>query len=104
MHHTSAELSHLDPFTDLRAARLLERFDAQAAKANEPKNGWMRISTAPQDGTAILVWARWKNAPAGPAIVEWVKRRKEWKRLGETRSVASGIVTHWMPLPQGPSA
>ena len=55
MHHTRAELSHLDPFTDIRAARLLERFDAEAAKANEPKNGWMTISTAPQDGTVILV-------------------------------------------------
>ncbi len=103
MHHTSAELSHLDPLTDLRAARLLERFDAQAAKANEPKNGWMPISTAPQDGTAILVWACWKNAPAGPAIVEWVARRKEFKRVG-VRLIAEGIITHWMALPSGPSA
>ena len=103
MHHTSAGLCQLDPFTDARAARLLERFEAEAAKANQPKNGWMPITTAPQDGTAILVWARWKNAPAGPAIVEWVKRGKEWKRVGETRSIASGIATHWMPLPSGPS-
>ena len=103
MHHTSAELSHLDPLTDIRAARLLESLDAQT-RAAQPAHGWMPISTAPLDGTAILVWARWKNAPAGPAIVEWVKRRKEWKRVGETRSVASGIVTHWMPLPLGPSA
>ena len=103
MHHTSAELSHLDPLTDIRAARLLESLDAQT-RAAQPAHGWMPISTAPQDGTAILIWARWKNAPAGPAIVEWVKRRKEWKRVGEVRSVAAGIVTHWMPLPKGPSA
>ena len=104
MHHTSAELSHLDPFSDARAARLLDRFNAEVVKANELKNGWMRINTAPIDGTAILVWAQWKNAPAGPALVEWVKRRKEWKRVGEVRSVAAGIVTDWMPLPKGPSA
>ena len=103
MHHTSPELSHLDPLMDVRAARLLERLDAQAAEVGEPKNGWLPINTAPLDGTAILVWARWKNAPAGPAIAEWVKGRKEWKHVGEVRSIAAGIVTHWMALPQSPS-
>ena len=103
MHHTSAELSQLDPLTDIRAARLLEALDAQT-RAAQPANGWMPINAAPRDGTAIMVWAQWKNAPAGPAIVEWLPRRKEWKRVGETRSIASGIVTHWMALPEGPSA
>ena len=103
MHHTSSELSQLDPLTDIRAARLLEGLDAHT-RAAQPANGWMAITTAPRDGTVILVWARWKNAPAGPAIVEWVARRSEWKRVGEPRSIASAIVTHWMPLPGGPSA
>jgi hypothetical protein len=104
MHHDGTKLSHLDPFTDARAARLLESLDRQVHDSSRLPNGWQPVSTAPRDGTAVLVWAEWKNAPAGPAIVEWVQRRKEWKRLGETRSIASGIVTYWMPLPPGPTA
>src|SRR4051794_21196465 len=102
MHYNATKLSHVDPFTDIRAARLLERLDAQV-EAAQPANGWLPISTAPKDGTAILVWAQWQNAPAGPVIVEWLQRRKEWKRVGETRSIAIGIVTHWKPLPSGPT-
>jgi hypothetical protein len=104
MHHDVTKLSQLDPFTDARAARLLESLDRQIQDASQPPSDWQPVSTAPRDGMAVLVWAQWKNAPAGPAIVEWLQRRKEWKRLGETRSLASGIVTHWMPLPSGPTA
>lgn len=103
MHHNATNPSHLDPFTDTRAARLLESLDRQVQVASAASSGWQPVDTAPRDGTPILVWAEWNNAPAGHAIVEWVQRRKEWKRVGATRSIASGIVMHWMPLPSGPS-
>ena len=104
MNQHATKLSHLDPFADARAARLLESLDRQVEEASQPSGGWHPVSTAPRDGSPVLVWAQWKNVPAGPAIAQWVPRRKEWKRLGETRSIANGIITHWMPVPSAPDA
>lgn len=104
MHHSANNLSQSDPLTDARAARLLEALDAERARAGALASGWQAIGTAPRDGTPILVWVRWQNAPAGPAIAQWDTVRKGWKRLGVPRPIAPTITTHWMPLPPGPMA
>jgi hypothetical protein len=102
MYTTAAKLSHFDPLTDVRGARLLESLDRQIAGAGQGANGWMPVSTAPRDGTMVLLWAEWQNGPAGPAIGLWDERRKVWNRLGSTRAIARRIVTHWASLPGEP--
>jgi hypothetical protein len=104
MDYSATKLSHADPLTDVRAARLLEALDAERTRAVSPGGGWKAMATAPRDGTPILVWVRWQNAPPGPAIVQWDTARKSWKRLGAARPIAATIATHWMPLPAGPAA
>jgi hypothetical protein len=103
MDHIATTLSQSDPLTDLRAARLLEALH-ERSRAVSPRNAWQAIGTAPLDGTAVLVWVRWQNAPAGPAIAQWDHVRKRWTRFGAARPIAPTIATHWMPLPAGPGA
>src|SRR5919107_5824244 len=84
MDYSATKLSHSDPLTDVRAARLLEALDAERTRAVSPGGAWQAMGTAPRDGTPILVWVRWQNAPAGPAIVQWdaVGRGLETSRGG----------------------
>ncbi|MEA3041211.1 MAG: hypothetical protein QOC65_700 [Sphingomonadales bacterium] len=104
MDYSATKLSHSDPLTDVRAARLLEALDAERTRAVSPGGAWQAMGTAPRDGTPILVWVRWQNAPAGPAIAQWDVVGRGWKRLGVARPIAPTIATHWMPLPAGPAA
>src|SRR5215210_4731469 len=97
MHQNTTKLSHLDPLADARAARLLDALDQQVA-ASAPTPDWKPIKTAPRDGSPVLVWARWRNAPAGPVVARWDPRRKEWKREGTKRVIADAILSHWMPV------
>jgi hypothetical protein len=101
MDYSATKLSHTDPLTDVRAARLLEALDAERTRALSPGEAWQAMSTAPRDGRPILVWVRWQNAPAAPAIAQWDGRG--WKRVGVARPIAPTIATHWMPLPAGPA-
>lgn len=104
MNQTATKLSQSDPLTDVRAARLLEALDAERSRTVAARNAWQPIATAPRDGTTVLLWVRWQNAPPGPAIAQWDGLRSGWKRLGVARPIASTIVTHWLPLPAGPAA
>jgi hypothetical protein len=101
MHHNTTKLSHLDPFADARAARLLDALDQQVT-ASAPTPDWKPIKTAPRDGTPVLVWARWRNAPAGSVVARSNSRRKQWDRHGTKRAIAEEILSHWTPL--GPAA
>lgn len=103
MHYNATEVSQADPVVDARAARLLQSLDAQAARAGEGRSAWLPISTAPRDGTTVLLWAKWQNSPAGPVIARWDARQKQWARHGSTRALASDIVTHWTMLPASPA-
>jgi hypothetical protein len=103
MHQNTTKLSHLDPFADARAARLLDALDQQVT-ASAPMPDWQPIKTAPRDGTPVLVWAKWRNAPAGPVVARWNQRNGEWAREGTKRAIADGILSHWRPLPHGASA
>jgi len=79
MDYSATKLSHSDPLTDVRAARLLEALDAERSRAVSPGGAWQAMGTAPRDGTPILVWVRWQNAPAGPAIVQWDAVGRGWR-------------------------
>ena len=103
MDHYAPKLSHSDPLTDIRAARLLDPLRARRSRPRGMSPSWRPIETAPRDGTPVLVWVRWQNTPAGPAIAEWDLRRESWKRAGIARPIAPTIVTHWLPLPGSPS-
>jgi hypothetical protein len=103
MDHSATKLSQTDPLTDVRAARLLEALDAERNRAVSPRTPWQPINTAPRDGTAVLLWVRWQNAPAGPIIAQWDEFRSGWKRVGVARPIAPTIVSHWLALPAGPA-
>lgn len=52
------------------------------------------MDTAPKDGTEIIAWVRWGNAPAGPERVKF--ERREWRRPNG-RAVAKEILVFWLP-------
>lgn len=54
---------------------------------------WQDISTAPKDGTFILVWAM--------PYVEMAHWRGRW-RIGNDVTGTKLFPTHWMPLPPAP--
>lgn len=57
---------------------------------------WQDISTAPKDGTRILVvGGMWDKPDIAAADGEWwaMRRREGWH----------GCPTHWMPLPPPPT-
>lgn len=76
-----------------------------------PVEPWQDITTAPKDGTAILVgwWDGWKHWQC--TVVTWENPycygdRKDWN-LVSTGSQAEDCVleeepTHWQPLPEPP--
>ncbi|MBM0203963.1 hypothetical protein JNW90_13220 [Micromonospora sp. STR1s_5] len=83
-----------DPFLDFHVAKPIH------AREGTPDREWRFMDTAPRDGTPILVWVKWQNAPHSPAIVAF--EMKDWVRVGMKRTIAEAVITHWMALPQGP--
>jgi hypothetical protein len=73
-------------------------------------SGWRDISTAPRDGTEILVWSAMNAGKCFLAV--WDdnrfarKPRPYWsfckERLYGTWTVRKNQPTHWMPLPEPP--
>ncbi len=62
-----------------------------------PANEWMEISTAPKDGTIILV---------SGGIAYWREKEQAWFTLTAEAYPGRPIqweVTHWMPLPNPPA-
>ena len=65
---------------------------------------WQDISTAPKDGSAILIWPA-QSSFTGDDTISYVVRWNDWK---EAWIEASGeeydtfYPTHWMPLPLAP--
>ena len=69
-------------------------------------SNWQPIETAPRDGTEVDIWVReylgWgKVSDKGHRItnVRWMECNKRWDN-----NLATDIPTHWMPIPEGPSA
>lgn len=60
--------------------------------------GWHDISTAPHDGTRILLWASAWHAPCSGS---WYG--SDWRQVYDLPTFAHSP-THWQPLPQPPAA
>jgi hypothetical protein len=71
---------------------------------------WRDISTAPRDGTYILVWPGFIVLLGNtiPAVAHWqkdeyaTKPRPYWERIRATGGDRSNPPTHWQPLPDPP--
>lgn len=60
---------------------------------------WNDVSTAPKDGTRILAyWRSWVT------IALWNLRVNNWQEWPDGDFDTGGELTHWMPLPDPPSA
>jgi len=63
--------------------------------------GWQDISSAPRDGTEILV--AYARCGFVKKLVYFDKIHKYWKSKGEPELGLETNATHWMPLPSAPS-
>ena len=62
--------------------------------------GWQPISTAPKDGTHILIFDEF-----GECSVAWWQVDSDGSIFGWTTDGGDRVTaTHWMPLPEPPSA
>jgi len=72
---------------------------------------WQPISTAPTDGTRILVWTTTRKCPE---LISYVEQICEGEHIDTVQAIYSygdaseiqliGDPTHWMPLPPAPEA
>ena len=63
-------------------------------------SGWMPISTAPKDGTAILVYTQHDNF----YVVAYDNVFSAPWRVRNDAGLNERALTHWMPLPEAPNA
>jgi len=68
---------------------------AAAPASPLPGGGWQDISTAPKDGTLIMVGA----PDCGVSLVRWML--DSW--IDEQGFTQGSWPTHWMPLPAAPT-
>lgn len=73
----------------------------RAELAQQAEQGWQPISTAPKDGSTIVVgFGRQSSFPV--LIVFYNKMHKFWSHYGEAKLGLEVNATHWMPLPAAP--
>lgn len=73
---------------------------------------WQRIETAPKDGTRIMLWEQYSDAPF---VGWWLAVSGQWTASHEHVDAVGGwegaivvdrieqkFITHWMPLPKLP--
>lgn len=85
-----------------------EPYVGEGETAPAPADQWQPISTAPKDGTCVLLFLRdegfatlayWRKDDPGDEFDWWLPAMDEW--------LCDGVVheaTHWMPLPKPPGA
>lgn len=67
----------------------------------EAEREWKPISSAPKDGSTIVVgFAHQSGFPV--KVVWWSRLHKVWKHYGEWQPGLENNATHWMPLPPKP--
>lgn len=82
----------------------------------EAKGEWQPIETAPKDGTSVLLWGLWAGEISGIGKVpgmgigyysgsgDYASQGFLWVDVGGDAYAVWGNPTHWMPLPDAPSA
>jgi len=62
--------------------------------------GWQDISTAPRDGTTVLLYAPgWDSPKTG-----WTYGKDDWRDCPYSHKGSENYLpTHWMPLPAAPA-
>lgn len=64
---------------------------------------WQDISTAPKDGTPVILFARCRTATAATVVIGWHLPDMGWIEECFAPNHPVGIVpTHWQPLPTPP--
>jgi len=81
------------------------RFVAAALSTPVDRAGeWQDISTAPKDGTVLLLFARCKTATASAPVIGWHHPDLGWIETCFAPNSPVGIVpTYWMPRPEFPA-
>lgn len=62
-------------------------------------SGWRPIATAPRDGTPVDIWG---VHGCRRADAEW-SVNDEWWVTSDGEYISDSGVTHWMPIPDGPT-
>ncbi len=76
---------------------------------------WMPIETAPKDGTYVVLWEQWGDAPfvgywvdhPHPLIGGWTAYKGHLNTDGDANVVnyfKQEHITHWQPLPEPPAS
>ena len=98
----------LEKMRDNWTCRMFVDFEALSPclTADQGPVGWRDISTAPKDGTVILVWHVTKlNEYAAFDVnikkAQWLTYAEEWRIEGVGGNVPPEL-THWRPLPAAP--
>ena len=101
------ELVRLHAESEMRRAALLDEMQKAALAAGQAM--WRHIETAPKDGSYLLLWEQYSDAPfvgywsGGSWSVshEHVDAEGGWDGANVVDALSMPI-THWMPLPPAP--
>jgi hypothetical protein len=63
---------------------------------------WQFLETAPQDGTKLLLWARFHAGADAAASVVVGRYDYSFGWVSASAGVIPIVPTHWMPLPEAP--
>lgn len=85
-------------------------YTAQQMREYRDAPAWLPISTAPKDGTSVLLWERWSTNPfvgsfyggSWSASKEHVDAAGGWDGGVVVDKIDSHLITHWQPLPPSP--
>lgn len=106
-------IHHLTGTDDTRSevVKVRELVERLTTPPSDP--GWRDISSAPKDGTKILLWEKWSEVPF---IGYWINDREQWTACKGHLQAYGGWegayidddfyvpdLTKWMPLPTNPS-
>lgn len=99
-------LPQSDPFY----GRTVPLYTAQQMREYRDAPVWSPISTAPKDGTTVLLWERWSTNPfvgsfyggSWSASKEHVDAAGGWDGAVVVDKIDRSLITHWMPLPAAP--
>ena len=98
----------MNTISDTRLKKHGGKRENAAAVGSSALLGWRDISTAPQDGTEIIVLKRGcYGRPGGKYQAKWGKLADwyvwDWIIEGFGQGTWD-TVTHWMPLPESPNS